>query len=173
VARPPLIAAPTVRPCGARRTTICPPSCKACSRRSVISPARRSASSLASSGGCSNFSPPPGSRQYLHGLRRPRHPRLLLRFSAPCRRAARDQARPPLHRTNPGDPRGACLLIAGVPWVGGLAAMVLVLGIAQVPAVIVTLPAVAWDCAAAARARRSSTPCFCSSPAWRTTCSSR
>ena len=39
---------------------------------------------------------------------------------------------------------GLALLIAGVPWAGALAAMVLVLGIAQVPAVIVTLPAIAW-----------------------------
>ena len=39
---------------------------------------------------------------------------------------------------------GLTLLIAGVPWAGVLAAMVLVLGIAQVPAVIVTLPAIAW-----------------------------
>jgi predicted PurR-regulated permease PerM len=38
---------------------------------------------------------------------------------------------------------GLCLLIAGVPWAGVLAAIVLVLGIAQVPAVIVTLPAIA------------------------------
>ena len=39
---------------------------------------------------------------------------------------------------------GICLLIAGVPWAGVLAAIVLVLGIAQVPAVIVTLPAIAY-----------------------------
>jgi predicted PurR-regulated permease PerM len=39
---------------------------------------------------------------------------------------------------------GLALLVAGVPWAGALAAMVLVLGIAQVPAVIVTLPAIAW-----------------------------
>jgi len=39
---------------------------------------------------------------------------------------------------------GLALLIAGVPWAGALAAIVLVLGIAQVPAVIVTLPAIAW-----------------------------
>lgn len=39
---------------------------------------------------------------------------------------------------------GVVLLVAGVPWAGALAAMVLVLGIAQVPAVIVTLPAIAW-----------------------------
>lgn len=39
---------------------------------------------------------------------------------------------------------GLCLLIAGVPWAGALAAIVLVLGIAQVPAVIVTLPAIAY-----------------------------
>ena len=39
---------------------------------------------------------------------------------------------------------GLALLIAGVPWAGVFAAMVLVLGIAQVPAVIVTLPAIAW-----------------------------
>ena len=39
---------------------------------------------------------------------------------------------------------GVCLLIAGVPWAGVLAGIVLVLGIAQVPALIVTLPAIAW-----------------------------
>jgi predicted PurR-regulated permease PerM len=39
---------------------------------------------------------------------------------------------------------GVCLLIARVPWAGALAAIVLVLGIAQVPAVIVTLPAIAY-----------------------------
>jgi len=39
---------------------------------------------------------------------------------------------------------GLCLLFAGVPWAGALAAIVLVLGIAQVPALIVTLPAIAY-----------------------------
>jgi predicted PurR-regulated permease PerM len=39
---------------------------------------------------------------------------------------------------------GLALLVAGVPWAGALAAVVLVLGIAQVPALIVTLPAIAW-----------------------------
>jgi predicted PurR-regulated permease PerM len=39
---------------------------------------------------------------------------------------------------------GLCLIIASVPWAGALAAIVLVLGIAQVPAVIVTLPAIAY-----------------------------
>jgi predicted PurR-regulated permease PerM len=39
---------------------------------------------------------------------------------------------------------GLCLLVAGVPWAGALAAIVLVLGIAQVPALIVTLPAIAY-----------------------------
>ena len=39
---------------------------------------------------------------------------------------------------------GLCLLVAKVPWAGALAALVLVLGIAQVPAVIVTLPAIAY-----------------------------
>jgi len=39
---------------------------------------------------------------------------------------------------------GVCLLVAGVPWAGVLAAIVLVLGIAQVPAVIITLPAIVW-----------------------------
>lgn len=37
---------------------------------------------------------------------------------------------------------GLCLLLAGVPWAGVLAAIVLVLGIAQVPALVVTLPAI-------------------------------
>ena len=39
---------------------------------------------------------------------------------------------------------GLCLLVAGVPLAGLLAAVVLVLGIAQVPALIVTLPAIAY-----------------------------
>jgi predicted PurR-regulated permease PerM len=39
---------------------------------------------------------------------------------------------------------GVCLLIAGIPWAGVLAVIVLVLGIAQVPAVIATLPAIAY-----------------------------
>jgi predicted PurR-regulated permease PerM len=39
---------------------------------------------------------------------------------------------------------GVCLLLAGVPWAGVLAVIVLVLGIAQVPAVLVTLPAIVW-----------------------------
>ncbi len=39
---------------------------------------------------------------------------------------------------------GLCLLVAGVPWAGILAVIVLVLGIAQVPALIVTLPAIAY-----------------------------
>jgi predicted PurR-regulated permease PerM len=39
---------------------------------------------------------------------------------------------------------GICLLVAGIPWAGVLAAIVLVLGIAQIPAVIVTLPAIVY-----------------------------
>jgi predicted PurR-regulated permease PerM len=39
---------------------------------------------------------------------------------------------------------GLSLLISGVPWAGVLAGIVLVLGIAQVPALIVTLPAIAY-----------------------------
>ncbi len=39
---------------------------------------------------------------------------------------------------------GICLLIAGVPWAGVLALVVLVLAIAQVPAMIVALPAVGY-----------------------------
>jgi hypothetical protein len=39
---------------------------------------------------------------------------------------------------------GLCLLIAGVPWAGALSAVVLVLGIAQVPALLVTLPAIIY-----------------------------
>ncbi|KXB31224.1 permease [Dechloromonas denitrificans] len=39
---------------------------------------------------------------------------------------------------------GLCLLLAGIPWAGVLAVIVLVLGIAQVPAVIVTLPAIIY-----------------------------
>jgi predicted PurR-regulated permease PerM len=39
---------------------------------------------------------------------------------------------------------GVCLLIAGVPWAGVLAGIVLVLGIAQVPAALVILPVIAY-----------------------------
>jgi predicted PurR-regulated permease PerM len=39
---------------------------------------------------------------------------------------------------------GLALLISGVPWAGALAMIVLVLGIAQVPALIVTLPAIVY-----------------------------
>ncbi len=39
---------------------------------------------------------------------------------------------------------GICLLIAGIPWAGVLAVVVLVLGIAQVPALIGTLPAIGY-----------------------------
>jgi predicted PurR-regulated permease PerM len=39
---------------------------------------------------------------------------------------------------------GICLLISGVPWAGALSAIVLVLGIAQVPALIITLPAIVY-----------------------------
>lgn len=39
---------------------------------------------------------------------------------------------------------GVCLLIAGVPWAAVLTLVVLVLGIAQIPALIVTLPAIGY-----------------------------
>ena len=39
---------------------------------------------------------------------------------------------------------GFCLIIAGVPWAGALSAIVLVLGIAQLPALLVTLPAIGY-----------------------------
>ncbi len=39
---------------------------------------------------------------------------------------------------------GICLLVAGVPWAGVFALVTLVLGIAQVPALIVTLPAIGY-----------------------------
>jgi len=39
---------------------------------------------------------------------------------------------------------GVALLVAGVPWAGVLAVIVLVLGIAQVPALIVTVPAIIY-----------------------------
>ena len=39
---------------------------------------------------------------------------------------------------------GICLLVAGVPWAGVLAVITLVLGIAQIPALIVTLPAIGY-----------------------------
>ena len=39
---------------------------------------------------------------------------------------------------------GLALLVAGIPWAGALAAIVLVLGIAQLPALIVTLPAIIY-----------------------------
>ena len=39
---------------------------------------------------------------------------------------------------------GLCLLLAGIPWAGVLSVVVLVLAIAQLPALLVTLPAIAY-----------------------------
>jgi predicted PurR-regulated permease PerM len=39
---------------------------------------------------------------------------------------------------------GLCLLLAGIPWAGILSVVVLVLAIAQLPALLVTLPAIVW-----------------------------
>ena len=39
---------------------------------------------------------------------------------------------------------GLLLLFAGIPFAGALAAVVLVLGIAQLPALVVTLPVIVW-----------------------------
>lgn len=39
---------------------------------------------------------------------------------------------------------GLCLLLAGVPWAGALSLIVLVMGVAQLPALLVTLPAIAY-----------------------------
>ncbi len=39
---------------------------------------------------------------------------------------------------------GLCLLLAGVPWAGMLSVVVLVLALAQLPALLITLPAIAW-----------------------------
>lgn len=39
---------------------------------------------------------------------------------------------------------GLALLVAGIPWAGALAGIVLVLGIAQLPALVVTLPAILY-----------------------------
>jgi predicted PurR-regulated permease PerM len=39
---------------------------------------------------------------------------------------------------------GLCLLVAGVPWAGVLSIITLVLGIAQIPALLVTLPAIGY-----------------------------
>ncbi len=41
-------------------------------------------------------------------------------------------------------PARGCLLVAGIPWPGLLALIVLVLGIAQIPALIVTIPAIGY-----------------------------
>ena len=73
------------------------------------------------------------------------------------RREARSGIRRPVHRDHPRGRQGVlgvaflqaiivgiCLLIAGIPWAGVLAVIVLVLGIAQVPALIVTLPAIGY-----------------------------
>lgn len=39
---------------------------------------------------------------------------------------------------------GLALLVAGIPWAGALAGVVLVLGVAQLPALVVTLPAIGY-----------------------------
>jgi predicted PurR-regulated permease PerM len=69
---------------------------------------------------------------------------------------------------------GLFLLLAGVPWAGVLALIVLVLGIAQVPALIVTLPAIGyiWWTGEYGTVEASSTARCSSSREWPTTCSS-
>ena len=68
---------------------------------------------------------------------------------------------------------GLALLVAGVPWAGVLAVIVLVLGIAQVPALIVTLPAIVYIWSSGdlrhVRGHRLHRGC-CWCRAWRTTC---
>ena len=56
---------------------------------------------------------------------------------------------------------GLCLLLSGIPWAGVLAMIVLVLGIAQVPALLVTLAAIGyiWWTGDYGQWRRSSTAC--------------
>ena len=67
---------------------------------------------------------------------------------------------------------GVSLMIAGVPFAGVLAVVVLVFGVARLPALIVTLPVIGWIWASgeygtgSAVASRS----CCSSVAWPTTC---
>jgi predicted PurR-regulated permease PerM len=53
------------------------------------------------------------------------------------------------------------LMIAGVPYAGVLAMVTLLFGIVQVPALIVTLPVIAyiWTSGDYATGRRSCTPC--------------
>lgn len=48
------------------------------------------------------------------------------------------------HRSRPALPAAHCLLLESVPFAGVLAVIVLVLGIAQVQALLVTLPAIAY-----------------------------
>jgi len=56
---------------------------------------------------------------------------------------------------------GLCLLLSDIPWAGVLAMIVLVLGIAQVPALLVTLAAIGyiWWTGDYGQWRRSSTAC--------------
>ena len=66
---------------------------------------------------------------------------------------------------------GLLLMIAGVPFAGLLSLIVLVLGVAQVPALLVTLPVIVyiWVSGTTVRPRPLLTPCCCSSPACSTT----
>ena len=117
--------------------------------------------------------------RYLHGVRRASGTGLPIHIPASRRQGARGRVHQPFRRDHsggragrggrgfdPGHLVGLCLLIAGVPWAGALAAIVLVLGIAQVPAVIVTLPAIAyiWTSGIMTASRQSSIRYCCWSP---------
>ena len=70
---------------------------------------------------------------------------------------------------------GVIMSLAGIPAVGIFFVLALILGIAQVPVILVTGPAIAfmWMAGITAPCSTSSTQCCWSWPAWPTTCSSR
>ena len=142
---------------GRRRMPTCRRWSRACSRRSATSPRRRSVSSPASAAGILAFLASfiiagiimafgeAGAARQPGDLRAHRRPgarrgvRQAVDGDHPRRRAGRHR-----RRLHPGHHRRPALLVAGVPLAGVLAVVVLVLGIAQVPALIVTLPAIAY-----------------------------
>ena len=157
VAEWPVVGTKTPRLLGNWRTTTCLRSSRACSRRSVNWQRRRWRWWPASAAACSRSSPRSSSPASSWPSARP--------AIAPAGRSSRASsatgAATEFAVLSVATIRavaqgvigiafiqailvGLCLLVAGVPLAGVLAVVVLVLGIAQVPALIVTLPAIAY-----------------------------
>ena len=141
---------------GRRRTLTCRPSSRACSRRSATSPRPRSAS-LRHWRRASAIPRRLHRRRYPHGLLSGGQPCKPCHLRAFGRRGSGAEFTKLTTATLRAVAQGVigvafiqaiivglCLLLSDIPWAGVLAMIVLVLGIAQVPALLVTLAAIGY-----------------------------